>query len=243
MTRFIARRQVHVTDEVSGVVRTRPQAPHRWLSPRRVLACVAVLAAFVLALDAGYLHAKAWLAQVLLRDAWAATQTRGGAHKPWPWADTHPVARLTVPAHGVDQIVLAGDAGRTLAFGPGWAQSSAFPGAHGTAVISGHRDTHFAFLQNLQAGDRIALQNALGTAHYRVLDTRIADAAQERLQLGEDDALLLVTCWPFDAVVSGGPLRYVVRAVRSDGLTSGAGGPLAAAGPQPMAGRPSLAHR
>jgi sortase (surface protein transpeptidase) len=26
-------------------------------------------------------------------------------------------------------------------------------------------------------------------------------------------SLTLITCWPFDAIVPGGPLRYVVRAV------------------------------
>jgi len=30
-------------------------------------------------------------------------------------------------------------------------------------------------------------------------------------------ALVLVTCYPFDAVTAGGPLRYVVAAVRTDG--------------------------
>lgn len=69
--------------------------------------------------SAAYLHAKAWLAQVLLAEAWAATLADGTPHKPWPWADTAPVARLQVPALGVDQIVLAGVSGRSLAFGPG----------------------------------------------------------------------------------------------------------------------------
>ena len=177
------------------------------------------LIALALALDASYLHAKAWLAQQLLRDAWASTQADGGAHKPWPWADTHPVARLRVPARGIERIVLAGDSGRTLAFGPGWAESSARPGARGTPVISGHRDTHFAFLRELAVGDEIALEGETGTASYRVVSTRIADATRERIALDEsEDALLLVTCWPFDAVVPGGPLRYVVRARRFEPL-------------------------
>lgn len=174
------------------------------------------LLALVLALDAGYLHAKAWLAQHLLRDAWAQTLAARGPQRPWPWADTHPVAQLTVPAHGVNQIVLAGDAGRTLAFGPGWAESTAVPGTAGTTVISGHRDTHFAFLRRVQVGDEIALQGAQGRARYRVAAMRVADASRETLPVGSDDVLLLVTCWPFDAVAPGGPLRYVVRAARVD---------------------------
>ncbi len=184
---------------------------------RKMLAAVLATAAATLAVDAGWLHAKAWLAQQLLSQAWDAAQRSQQAHKPWPWADTHPVARLQVAALGIDQIVLAGDSGRTLAFGPGWAESSATPGSNGTPVISGHRDTHFAFLRELAAGDEITLQGVQGEARYRVASTRIADTDNETLDVGNDDALLLVTCWPFDALLPGGPLRYVVRAERIAG--------------------------
>ena len=43
---------------------------------------------------AGTIHAKAWFAQVLLTRAWADTLAGAAAVRPWPWADTHPVARL-----------------------------------------------------------------------------------------------------------------------------------------------------
>ncbi len=181
-------------------------------TPRRVAAWLLAGAALWLATDAGWLHAKAWLAQQLLRDAWQDTLTTQATQHPWPWADTHPVARLTVATLGIDQIVLAGDSGRTLAFGPGWAEASAAPGARGNTVISGHRDTHFAFLRLLTVGDEITLESAHGVASYRVASLRIADTRSESIALDGDEALLLVTCWPFDAVVPGGPLRYVVWA-------------------------------
>ena len=41
---------------------------------------------------AGYIHVKAMLAQTLLRDAWAQTLVDTQPVKPWPWADTWPVA-------------------------------------------------------------------------------------------------------------------------------------------------------
>lgn len=168
--------------------------------------------AFALMLGAGWLHAKAWLAQRLLQHAWATTQLTQQPQRPWPWADTHPVARLRVASRGIDQIVLAGDAGRTLAFGPGWAQASAAPGARGTSVISGHRDTHFAFLRELAPGDVLQLESVEGLRHYRVVGARVADVRRERITLAGGDTLLLVTCWPFDAVLPGGPLRFVLQA-------------------------------
>lgn len=171
---------------------------------------------------ATYIHAKADLAQVLLERAWARTLATGHASKPWPWADTNPVARLRVSRLGVQQIVLSGDAGRTLAFGPGWAESSAAPGTTGNSVISGHRDTHFAFLRELHNDDRIEIETTAGRWSYRVAALSIVDARSNGLLSDTDRPMLtLVTCYPFAALVSGGPLRYVVSAERiTDGADS-----------------------
>ena len=133
----------------------------------------------------------------------------GGAHRPWPWADTHAVARIAAPRLGVSQVVLAGDSGRTLAFGPGWAESSAAPGTRGTTVLSGHRDTHFEWLRHLRDGDRVVLETAQGLRDYVVTATEVADSRRHRLATGPDQ-LVLVTCWPFDATAPRGPLRYLV---------------------------------
>ena len=100
--------------------------------------------------SAGYIHAKAWLAQVLLARAWTATLAGEARVRPWPWADTWPIARLQVPALGVDRIVLAGASGRTLAFGPGHLAGTPLPGEKGTSVLAGHRDTHFAWIGDLR---------------------------------------------------------------------------------------------
>jgi sortase A len=162
---------------------------------------------------AGWIEAKAIVAQVLLRQAWARSVEAHAPARPWPWADTWPVARLTVPRLDVDQIVLAGASGRTLAFGPALSPAGAAPGATGSAVISGHRDTHFAFLRELGVGDRIWVEAADGRHAYVVESAAVVDAHKARLPIGGEESLLaLVTCWPFDAVVPGGPLRYLVTA-------------------------------
>jgi sortase A len=162
----------------------------------------------------GRIYVKAWLAQRLLHRAWAATQAGGGPIKPWPWADTWPVARLTMPGRGVDLIVLADTSGRSMAFAPGHVPGSAPPGAPGNTVLSGHRDTQFRFLKDLAPGDRVRLETADGARHdYAVTDTLVVDARDVEILWDAGDArLTLVTCFPFDAVVPGGPLRYVVRA-------------------------------
>ena len=54
-----------------------------------------------------WIQAKAWLAQSLIAHAWARTLSGERQAKPWPWADTWPVARLTVPRLGIERSHLA----------------------------------------------------------------------------------------------------------------------------------------
>jgi sortase A len=189
------------------------------------VALLAVVGLWELGLGA-WIHAKAWLAQILLQRAWART-LRGEAHaKPWPWADTWPVARLRVPAHSVDLIVLSGVSGRTLAFGPGHAPDSALPGMPGTGIVTAHRDTHFRFLERVRRGDEIVVEGPgrpivrFRVQQIEVVDSRSAVIRTER----RPTALVLMTCYPFDAVVVGGPLRYVVttRAITEESPRTGA---------------------
>ena len=94
-------------------------------------------------------YGKALLAEQLIEAAWQKTLAGEADVKPWPWADTWPVAKLSMPRLGVEQIILSGDSGRVLAFAPGFAQSTALPGTTGLSVISGHRDTNFHFLKDV----------------------------------------------------------------------------------------------
>ncbi len=164
---------------------------------------------------ASTIHAKAALAQLLMERAWHQTLTGEEQVRPWSWADTWPVARLTAPEHGIDQIVLAGASGSSLAFGPGHMDGTASPGAAGNTVVGGHRDTHFRFLEDVAVGDELILQSTDGEHHrYVVEGTRVVDHRQARLIADPDGRrLTLVTCYPFDALVPGGPERYLVDAV------------------------------
>ncbi len=164
--------------------------------------------------SASYIHAKAILAQVLLETAWDKTVHGQQEVKPWPWADTWPISRLDVPGLGVDRIVLAGASGSSLAFGPGHLFGSSLPGQKGNTVIAGHRDTHFRFLKDIQRGEIIRLQSLTGeTIKYEVSETIIVDEKQaEYLANTSENTLTLITCYPFDAIRPGGPLRYLVIA-------------------------------
>jgi sortase A len=166
--------------------------------------------------EGSWIYAKAKLAQCMLQRAWSRTLAGDSAVKPWPWADMYPVAKLTVPSMALELIVLNGASGRTLAFGPGYVEASAFPGSTGTTVLTGHRDTHFRFLKRLRQGDEVVIHTVHGTSEpYLVQGGEIVDARTASIRLTEGtDHLLLVTCYPFDSVVAGGPLRYVITALR-----------------------------
>ena len=115
--------------------------------------------------------------------------------------------------------MLAGGSGRTLAFGPGHVDGSPLPDQPGTSLIAGHRDTHFRFLARLQTGDELYVEDHTGVARrFRVTATEVADARRVRIDvIGSRRRLVLATCYPFDALTPGGPLRYLVFAESVDG--------------------------
>ena len=168
--------------------------------------------------EAMVIRARARLAQRLIASAWDRSLAAGLGVTPWPWAHTYPVVRLEAPGQGAALIVLAGASGRTLAFGPGHVDGTPLPGETGNAVVSGHRDTHFAFLRELRTGDTLLVHSASGrVVRYLVSGIEVVRNKDIRVMLDvDDDRLTLVTCYPFDSPVPGGTLRYVVVATRVD---------------------------
>jgi sortase A len=182
----------------------------------RRLATLLALAGVVLVVKGLWIPAKAVLAQVLLHRAWQETCQGRNQVRPWPWADTWPVARLQAPRHGVDTIVLAGGSPRTMAFAPGHVDATARPGQPGNCVLAGHRDTHFAFLEHLAPADQLQLATVDGREQtFLVTGTRVVHQSELWVMTQEgypDQILTLVTCYPFKNSIPGGPWRYVVWA-------------------------------
>jgi sortase A len=159
-----------------------------------------------------YIHAKAQVAQLLLNRAWEKTLGGEKNAKPWSWADTHPVAKLTFTKGGDSYIVLEGSTGSSLAFGPGHLAGTPLPGESGNCVIAGHRDTQFSALRDVKKGDELLVQKPDGkNLRYIVTEIMITDYKNvSLLKNTTGNRLTLVTCYPFDALIPGGPLRYVV---------------------------------
>jgi sortase A len=178
----------------------------------RTLAAGTMLAAFFM-LQALWIPAKAALGQTLLEHSWQQLKAGNPGVKPWPWADTHAIALLEVPRLEIRQVLLAGSSPRNLAWGPVWFTVNNHK-LSGDVILSGHRDTHFSFLQNLREGDDLLVSTADSQVSYQIVRTDIVDSRTTSLQPQSDTRrLTLVTCYPFDALEAGGPMRFVVTAL------------------------------
>lgn len=161
--------------------------------------------------SSSYIHAKAILAQYLIEDAWQQSIKTKAQHPPWSWADTYPVAKLSIKEQSY--FVLAGATGRTLAFGPGHISSTPLPGQVGNAVIAGHRDTHFSSLAAVNLGEIIKVETTDKITRYQVSDIKIVhEQDMSVMQSNNKATMTLITCYPFDAIPPDPKWRYVITA-------------------------------
>jgi sortase A len=169
-----------------------------------VVFCVALIAAGGLLLtEQGWLRVKAAVAEVLIDRAFVAHLHDGKAHRPWSWADMHPVARLDV---------LSGATGSSLAFGAGHIDGTAAPNGIGNCALAGHRDSWFSFLEQLRVGDVLILRSHDGATRYLVHELIVAHRSDtELLEPTDSRQLTLITCYPFGGLTPS-DWRYVVAA-------------------------------
>ena len=184
----------------------------------RLLCALMLIAGTCFTGRAGYLHAKAQIAGILIRRAWEQSAHSGQPRAPWPRADTHPIARLRIPRLGYDEIVLEGASPRTLAFGPARLLSGADLGKPGNVVLAGHRTSWFRHLEAIAQGDTIHIEwfdvrrGGLYQRTYTVNMIRVVEPHDVTLLVPtSEDALTLVTCYPFGSSPHS-PQRYTVRA-------------------------------
>ncbi len=193
---------------------TKKGAMHRAL-PIMVIAALVLSGAAVTA-KALYIPVKAEVAQVLLERAFTASVETGAPVKPWSWADTAPIARISVSRLGASDVVLSGGSGEAMAFGP---SALVDDPSRGLTVLAAHRDTHFEYVRDLRAGDQLTLERIDGTsARYRIthFETVRWDEfthPHEGYSYGDGGLLMLTTCFPFGTSTPG-PLRRIVWAER-----------------------------
>jgi LPXTG-site transpeptidase (sortase) family protein len=171
---------------------------------------------------AGTRYAHGALRQDAARRAWEAAEAQSAfasvnASLDWevvgaPWAIGAPIARLTIPVLGLDEIVIEGVGSEELNAGPGHLPGSVLPGERGNAVISAHRDRHFSSLGSLHVGDEITTETASARrVTWIVISRRVVRSDEPALFSTSDPTLTLTTCWPI-RYLGTAPERLVVTA-------------------------------
>lgn len=115
-------------------------------------------------------------------------------------AGATPLGRLTIPAIGVDVIVVEGTGRGDLREGPGHWPETPMPGSGGNFVVSGHRTTYgapFFRLDKLVEGDVIELVLPYAALRYEVTRSVIVlpDQVDVVAQRGIEE-ISLATCHP-----------------------------------------------
>lgn len=120
------------------------------------------------------------------------------------------LTRVVIPKINLDAIVVEGASRKKLSEGPGHMKETAAPGEPGNAVITGHRDTFFRHIYELNKGDDIMVRRNGQTFRYEVTGKKIVmpdDVAV--LKQTPDAQLTLITCYP-TYYIGPAPKRLVV---------------------------------
>lgn len=120
------------------------------------------------------------------------------------------LTRVMIPKISLDAIVVEGASRKQLSEGPGHMKETATPGQPGNAVITGHRDTFFRHIYELNKGDDILVRRAGQLFRYQVTGKKIVQPDDVSvLRQSSDPQLTLITCYP-TYYIGPAPKRLVV---------------------------------
>lgn len=112
-------------------------------------------------------------------------------------SDGDPVARLEIPAIGLDEIVVEGTSSGALKAGPGHRRDTMLPGQAGVSVLLGRGSAYgapFARIQELAPGETFSVVTGQGEHIYEVIGVRYAgDLAPPPIRVGESRLILVTT--------------------------------------------------
>ena len=178
---------------------------------RRIFGAALTGAGLAILAAVGIVYAKGRIARDQARTQWEVLEAHGAVAAVARQVDRvedraapargAPVARIVIPAIGVDEVVVEGVDQDQLAAGPGHLPRSALPGDSGNAVISAHRDRQF---HGLDQGDVDELRG--------LVSSKVVVAPASSLP---GDAHVVATSWVTRQVctaVDVGQLRHFVEA-------------------------------
>lgn len=126
------------------------------------------------------------------------------------------IGELIIPKLHAAIPVYHGTNEEELDNGVGHYADSVLPGENDNSVLSGHRDTVFRRLGEVEKGDSLIVRTSAGEFEYIVDKIRIVDKDDRTVIVPKPVATLTVsTCYPFYFVGSA-PKRFVIVAYLAD---------------------------
>jgi sortase A len=123
------------------------------------------------------------------------------------------VGILAIPKIKSQLAIVEGTDPNDLKKGVGHYKGSYFPGENGQIVLSGHRDTVFRRLGELEPGDTFEVKMPNGNFKYELTHTKIVEADDRTIITLQNtkEELIVITCYPF-RFVGNAPQRYIIYA-------------------------------
>lgn len=122
------------------------------------------------------------------------------------------IGSLKIPALNQVIPIYHGSDDDELKKGIGHFSRSVLPGEKDNSVLSGHRDTVFRKLGQLQIKDQLIVETPAGIFTYEIREIKIVDLNDKTIITPTVHAVLTVTtCYPFDFIGSA-PDRYILIA-------------------------------
>lgn len=119
-------------------------------------------------------------------------------------------ARMKIDSIQLNEAIIHGDSEAELGKGVAHYAGSTLPGEGGNVVLSGHRETVFWPLKDIQIGAEVVIETSYGTYTYVVSDIHITtpDDVSDVMPTDEE-RLTFYTCYPF-VMWGATPERYMV---------------------------------
>lgn len=181
--------------------------------PRNLVPTILIL---VGALLVGYVvsqYGEMYFEQKRMAEAWEQEQQKRAEESPTGQAHAQKddgMIRLVIPKIELTSFIVEGTNHKSLLIGPGHLTNTAEPGEAGNAVISGHRDTFFRHIHELEKGDQFFVERGGKRFVYQVTGKKIVEPNDLSVtRPSSDPQLTLITCYP-TYYIGPAPKRLVV---------------------------------
>lgn len=120
---------------------------------------------------------------------------------------------LNIPRLEAELPIIEGTDEDELEKGVGHYSTTVFPGQPDQILLSGHRDTVFRSLGELEIGDIFRVSMPYGEFTYEITDSEIVDDDDTTVikSTAPHEILTVSTCYPF-SYVGDAPYRYILNA-------------------------------